>query len=534
MVNTNIKQLFLVWITLVLPFSSFGQYTEKTFEGAPLPYIGYIPENYSESSRTYPLILFLHGMGERGDGSAQTLSKVKSWGPPKLIEANKMPAGFIVIAPQLSTKRGYWPPDLVDAMLEFTLKNYRVDMNRIYLTGLSMGGNGTYVYAYSDFNNPNRLAAIAPIAAWGDTNKACKIVDRGIPVWAFHGDKDQTVRYEQGKALFDALKKCNRDLDISDYRFTTYENTGHNSWSKAYTSEVPGLNLYEWFNYHQLNEENTSSGQTLKLEQISELPISLREASGIIPSKNGGFWVHNDSGNAPYLIEIDQAGAIVNPLKIAAASNYDWEDICKDKEGNIYVGDIGNNANNRNELFIYKFNEDLIEDQRIKPEIIKFTYEDQTEFPPGPENLMYDAEALIHWNGNLYIFTKNRTNPYTGYTRIYKLPDSPGTYEATLVDSLKLEGDNMIEGWITGGDISPDGKTIVLLGHDKIYLLNCFENGFSNGKLTFYSLNSFTQKEGITFTDNRTLWITDESFQNLLKGKLYKLQLPESFNPNCD
>ncbi|MCA6078780.1 alpha/beta hydrolase-fold protein [Fulvivirga sedimenti] len=530
----NIKYLILGLSVILMPFSSFGQYIEKTFEDAPLPYLGYVPQNYNSADRTYPLILFLHGMGERGDGTPETLGRIMKWGPPSLIDEGQMPAGFIVVAPQLSTKQGYWPQETIHEVLEFTLNHYRVDRNRIYLTGLSMGGNGTYVYAYSDFNKPNRLAAIAPIAAWGDVNKACRIVERNIPVWAFHGDIDNTVRYERGKAIFDALKNCNKELTISDYRFTTFENTGHNSWSKAYSSEVPGLNLYEWFNYHQLNVEIEPANEKLELEEINVLPVSLGEASGIIPSKSGGFWIHNDSGNAPYLIEVDQTGSIINPLKIAAASNYDWEDICKDKNGNIYIGDIGNNANNRNELFIYKFNEDNIENQRVKPDIIQFTYEDQTEFPPKSENLMYDAETLIHWQNNLYIFTKNRTNPYTGYTRIYRLPDIPGTYKATLVDSLKLEGENMIEGWITAGDISPDGKTIVLLGHDKIYLLTCFENGFSNGKLTSYNLNSFTQKEGITFTNDQTLWITDESFQNLLKGKLYKLRLPESFNSNCN
>ncbi len=529
--------VFIISILFVISMNhAYGQYQNLTFDNAPLPYLGYVPENYSENvGGEWPLILFLHGLGEKGDGSAEELEKVKRWGPPQLAEDGEMPPGFIIIAPQLPKDESAWKPSIVDEMLNFALDKYRIDKSRIYLTGLSLGGNGTYRYAYSDYNKPNQLAAIVAVAAWGDPSKACTLVNAGIAVWGFHGDQDNTVEYERGLEMFNALKNCGKDLPVSDYRFTTYENVGHNSWSRAFAAQVPELSVYEWLSFHSLKDDKSGSTlSSLTLQEIAELPVSLNEASGLTRGKGETLWLHNDSGNEPFLIQLDYNGEIIGHTKVVFASNYDWEDIASDAEGNIYIADIGNNENLRKELFIYKIDPSEEENNRVQAKTIRFSYPDQRAFPPEPSKMMYDAETLIHYKGSLYIFTKNRTVPFTGYTYIYRVPDQPGEYEAELIDSLNLGGTNMIQGWITGGDISPDQKHIVLLGHDKLYVLSCFENGFSSAKIDTFSLDSFTQKEAIGFTDNNTLYIADETFQNLLKGKLYKLRLPQSSISSCD
>ncbi|MEJ2004030.1 MAG: hypothetical protein P8X57_03480 [Cyclobacteriaceae bacterium] len=525
-----------VFAMVLISGTARSQYQARIVEGSPLPYLGYTPENYNErNDGEWPLILFLHGVGEKGDGSKDDIEKVKRFGPPRLISDGEMPPGFIVIAPQLPKNMSSWQPTLVNEMLDFAFSNYKIDKSRVYLTGLSLGGNGTWRYAYSDYNEPNRLAAIAPVAAWGDVSKVCRLVDEEIAVWAFHGENDNTVEFERGKEMFDALKKCRETLPVLDYRFTAYEKVGHNSWSRAYAASTPELSIYEWFSVHTLkNGSADTKDSNLRLENIAELPASLNEASGMIRGKNNTLWIHNDSGNEPFLIQLNESGEIVGHTKIVYASNFDWEDITTDPAGNLYIADIGNNANLRENVFIYKVDPSKIKNNRVQAETIRFSYPDQKLFPPPPTNMMFDAETLIYLDGYLYVFTKNRTVPFTGKTRIYRVPDKPGTYTAQLLDSLDLGGSNMIEGWITGGDISPDKKHIVLLGHDKLYVLSCFQNGFSQAKINTYNLDSFTQKEAIAFSDNQTIWIADESFQNLLKGKLYRISLPQSVNSACN
>ena len=534
-INLLSGQIFRLTILFLVLFPALasGQYKSLNYTGAPLPYLGYVPENYEGNKDGWPLMIFLHGIGEKGDGSPEDLKKVSNWGPPALVSEGKMPGGFIIIAPQLPKKESAWKPEFVDEVITFVMDRYKVDRNKVYLTGLSLGGNGVWRYAYSSYNSRNKLAAIAPVAAWGDPDKACEIINRNIPVWAFHGDRDQTIEYNRGKDMFDALADCGKELSVSDYRFTTFENTGHNSWAPAYQPEKDELNVYEWMLYHKLSSPASNRSGKVSLETIAELPASLPEASGMAEYE-GKLWLHNDSGSSPFLIQLDTTGKITGHLKIGRASNLDWEDMTSDKQGNIYIGDIGNNSNERRELIIYKINPQMVEDDRVRADLISFTYPDQQSYPPTPEKMMYDAETLIHIDNHLYIFTKNRTVPFTGYTRIYRVPDVPGNYTAELTDSLQLEGENMIDGWITGGDISPDGKLIALLGHQKVYLLSCFSNGFSNAKMNILMLDSFTQKEAIAFYDNHTLYIADESFQNLLKGKLYRLLLTDLANSTCD
>nr|WP_238354608.1 hypothetical protein [Fulvivirga marina] len=459
---------------------------------------------------------------------------------------------FIVLAPQLDKPNTFWEPGYVDEFINYALSEYNIDPGRIYLTGLSMGGNGTWNYAYSSYNAENKLAAIAPIAGWGSTNKVCIVKERNIPVWVFHGVDDKTVSFARGKAMFDKIDSCKSGFE-KDYKFTAYKNTGHNSWQKAYdlTHKWNSPNIYEWFLSHQLNQDQSTvlyegiglkdntaaslaSENNAKLKVVCTLPQSLNEISGLIKDSKGVLWAHNDSYNGPYIMQLDTSGTINQFKKVIFSSNFDWEDLAIDHKDNIYIGDIGNNENNRKKLYIYKFSANDTS-KRVKSETISFNYPDQKNFPPSTKEMNYDSEAMIHYNNSLYTFSKNRANPFTGVVKIYKIPTTPGDYEAELIDSLKLESGSMHDNWITGADISPDGKTIALLSHRKIWVLSCFEGKkFSEGKITKIILDSFTQKEAITFIDNETLYIADERFKKMLGGHLYKINIKDWISKNCD
>jgi predicted peptidase len=204
---------------------------EKLFEReitvkARLKYLLYLPEGYEQSDKAWPLILFLHGAGESGED----LAKVKVHGPPKLIEAQAMDFPCIVVSPQ-STGRG-WQPDLLKALVDDLVSAYRVDENRIYLTGLSMGGFGTWSLAAA---YPDRFAAIAPICGGGNPNDAEKL--KNLAIWVFHGAKDPVVRLESSQRMVDALKQVGVDV-----KFTIYPDAGHDSWTATYENPE----FYEW------------------------------------------------------------------------------------------------------------------------------------------------------------------------------------------------------------------------------------------------------------------------------------------------
>jgi predicted peptidase len=195
-------------------------------------YLAYLPKNYDpNSSNRWPLIFFLHGSGERGSD----LAKVRSVGLPKWLESHKdLP--FIVIAPQVR-ENADWDIDTLNALLDEALDQFRVDHNRVYLTGLSMGGHATWKWA---LHNPERFAAIAPICGIGHRYLACQLSN--LPVWAFHGTSDSVVPFTLSESMIKAVHACGGDA-----RLTAYEGGGHDAWTETYSNPL----LYNWLLQHQ-------------------------------------------------------------------------------------------------------------------------------------------------------------------------------------------------------------------------------------------------------------------------------------------
>ena len=165
---------------------------------APMRYWLFLPRTYrADSGQRWPLLFFLHGSGERGD----ELQRVKANGPPKFLDA-RPDFPFIVVSPQAPAEGG-WDPHLLHALLEQLKTELRVDADRVSVTGLSMGGIGTWAWA---IEYPHDLAAIAPISGAGDEDRVCRI--RTLPVWAFHGEVDDVVPFDQHRRTIAALRDC--------------------------------------------------------------------------------------------------------------------------------------------------------------------------------------------------------------------------------------------------------------------------------------------------------------------------------------
>lgn len=204
-----------------------------TASTAPFGYHQYIPPLASDGgSARYPLLLFLHGSGERGNGGSE-LGAVARHGPPKLIREGEWDASqpFIVLSPQLPASHGRWGVDSLDAFIDYAVETYRVDPDRIYLTGLSLGGHGTWMYAAA---HPDRIAAAVPVAGDGRTipengRSYCDLAE--VPIWAFHGDEDPVVAPQGSTKPVRELKQCQPPAAP---KLTLFSGVGHDSWSLVY------------------------------------------------------------------------------------------------------------------------------------------------------------------------------------------------------------------------------------------------------------------------------------------------------------
>ena len=262
------------------------------------------------------------------------------------------------------------------------------------------------------------------------------------------------------------------------------------------------------------------------LKTLYSLPKKLKEVSGItyFPETNL-IYTLEDSGNKNAIYALNSEGKIAKTITVSNATNVDWEDITKDKSGNIYIGDFGNNDNERRDLCIYKVNKNqLNKDVAVAEYKVSFSYPEQTEFPPKKKELFFDVEGFFEHEGYFYLFTKNRSKNFDGTAFIYKIKNAVGTQKATKIGEFKT-CNNYNHCVLTSATISPDGKKVVLLSHDKIVLFKGYKGDlFHTGSQTEIKLNDFSQKEAIVFKDNNTLLIADEK-SNKVGGNVYEFIL---------
>jgi gliding motility-associated-like protein len=243
--------------TLSVAIQSNAQQTARMTSGGT-GYLEKLPPDYSTNpTKKYPLLFFLHGAGETGSGSPTDLEKVKLHGPPYLIEhgstmcfiVNGVEECFIVISPQLGNQGGWWTSILND-VFNYVLtgpQNYRIDLSRVYLTGLSLGGWGVYIGA-GDPAVPDIFAAAAPVSAFSNGN-GCTLSSRKIAMWGFHGESDGTIPYGNGLSAFNNTVFCTTPSPMAELKWTSYPGKGHDIWENfAYRTDnnLHTPNLYQW------------------------------------------------------------------------------------------------------------------------------------------------------------------------------------------------------------------------------------------------------------------------------------------------
>ena len=262
------------------------------------------------------------------------------------------------------------------------------------------------------------------------------------------------------------------------------------------------------------------------LDSVTPLPRSVDECSGIYSYNGSTFWALEDGGNSNKRRERDTLGNILRSLEVDGVKNNDWEALTADTLGNLYIGDFGNNKNERTDLAIYRVPDPraLSEDQTTV-QVIGFSYPDQKAFPPKKKGLFFDAEAFFYHGGFLYIITKNRARESDGTATVYRVPDQPGNYMAEIVARIRLCDDSRTC-QVTDAALSPDGSRLVLLGYGKLWVYEPFSiDGLGRQQGRLIDLQTNTQLESVCFATDTLLLLADE--RSLGRGgNLYRMPLP--------
>jgi predicted peptidase len=242
-----------------LPIDTGGVHLAKLHEATSAAYGHYIytPSSYSKDGPEFPLLVFLHGSGEKGNSSADPakLDLVLRNGPPRMIKRNEWNPRYPMIVASPQCHDGGWNAEKIHDFITYLINEYQVNTKRIYVTGLSMGGYGTFTYI-GNFGNESYAAACVPICGGGSTNNAESFLN--IPTWAFHGDADGTVSVNNSIKMVDAINALNPPEKA---KLTIYPGVGHNSWSMTYdgtgmgteSSDYDGFSqsIYDWMFQYQ-------------------------------------------------------------------------------------------------------------------------------------------------------------------------------------------------------------------------------------------------------------------------------------------
>ncbi|ELR69119.1 hypothetical protein C900_05508 [Fulvivirga imtechensis AK7] len=252
--------------------------------------------------------------------------------------------------------------------------------------------------------------------------------------------------------------------------------------------------------FHSTPEEFERNRGAFKKISLGRMPEML-ESSGLEIYNDSLLITHQDSGGESALFIVNYNAEIKDTIHLELR-NYDWEDIAQDDKGNLYIGDFGNNLNQRKKQFIYKYDQSTGEIGKIQ-----FSLADQKAYPPGKKEMNFDIEAMC-WKGNeLHLFSKNRGLKCVKH---YVLPDQPGEYVAQPIESVYLPNQ------VTGADINPGGDMLVLSSYGRIYTFK-----ISAGNRFFekpYKMIRFTrgaQMEGVVYINETDFVVSNET------GKLF-------------
>jgi len=265
---------------------------------------------------------------------------------------------------------------------------------------------------------------------------------------------------------------------------------------------------------------STSYGHS-QASKIAHLPKSLKEISGLEHFTDSTLLAINDGGNDACIYEITFKGKIIREITVNNAKNIDWEDLAIDEQKEyLYIGDFGNNTNERKTLSIYKIAiSDLTTQHSVNAKKIDFSYPEQTEFPANKKNKLFDCEAMAIRGDKIYLFTKSNTKPYRGISLIYSMTTTGKNFR--LEQELNIGNKGYFQNSITAADYFK-GK-FYLSSYSYLYIVVQNDEGFSlESKISY---NRLTQKESLVVISSSEVMLADEQSPLGVGRNLYSLKL---------
>lgn len=257
----------------------------------------------------------------------------------------------------------------------------------------------------------------------------------------------------------------------------------------------------------------------LDLVEMCELPSVIDESSGLAIAGERSLWTHNDRGGNAEIFEVDVRGELLRTVELTDVTVHDMEDVAMDKDGMLFIGDFGNNKKDRLKLSILRVDPRQIQENKVRPEVIEFLLPDNGL----NSKCHYDIEAMIWSKGRLVMFTKDRCDENNNHLVIYSVPDEPGHYTAAKMGEFYWEEpDKCIK--ITGANLSPDGKKLVLLSRNGLHFFFAYNRDeYFNGSYRYLELED-RKREGLVHYGDCELFISEEAKKGA-KAKLWKLNL---------
>ncbi len=268
--------------------------------------------------------------------------------------------------------------------------------------------------------------------------------------------------------------------------------------------------------------------QNFNFVEMGVMPPEVNESSGLAVASETSFWTHNDRGGKAEIYEIDFRGELVRTVELRGAGSVDYEDMTQDNDGNLYLGDFGNNKKDRLKMTIYKIATAKIKVEAVKgqepvfyiePEAIEFIlpYEDMNS------ECHYDIEAMVWHDNKLTMFSKDRCDKVNNYMHIYSVPDSPGNHTANRDGIFNWEDrERVIK--ITSADLSWDGDKLVLLSKDAVHIFFGYKKDrWFQGSYRYIPMEK-SKKEAACHLGDCDLYITEESKKDT-PGKIIKLNM---------
>ena len=258
--------------------------------------------------------------------------------------------------------------------------------------------------------------------------------------------------------------------------------------------------------------------------QVSfSLPKELSEISGLEKLNDSTLLAINDGGNDPDIFLLNLNGQIIRKIRVSNASNIDWEALAID-ENYLYIGDIGNNMNQREDLCIYRIKRgEIMNAKALSAEKMAFRYREQTSFPPIDQERYFDAEAMTIFEGQIWLFTKNSTKPFDGISYIYAFQfESNKNKELQKTAQLKLNKTSYLKDAITSA--CTQGQSIILTTYNRMIKLEFPKQGLTKSNLFFYP--HIQQVEACVCLNDNTYFISTEKNKFLGAAKFTLLKLP--------